>query len=203
MSEVASPPQAAIDAAIEAAKLSPCAKSKRGVSVYSTAQTLPFAIVGTGFNHPADGSSCDKGDACRALCREVCIHAETAAVLDALNARSLPYTRPDLELVHVKLDEKKELVAGGPPSCWPCANLIRASGLWAVWLYEDMHEGPTWTRRLAPQFLRSTLYRQPQHPDYEPRNAIELPCGGCKEHDGAKRDKRGRWRCVRCAFPAP
>jgi deoxycytidylate deaminase len=212
-------PPHVIDRALREASHSSCKKSKRGCAIFIQRKSGAIVIAGMGHNDPPPGDRCDGSKACRETCRKRCVHAELDAVLDMLNLRMLnlrviaPYDSLP-ELVHVELNDKEHLVAGGPPSCWPCANLIVHAGIHAVWLYENMWEGPRWTRWTATTFLHSTLKRQPDHPDYEPRNAIEEPCGRAKRHDGegvqgcgatdgAKRDAKGFWRCIRCGWPSP
>ncbi len=208
------PPPHVVDRAVHEARQSPCAKSKRGCAIFiertrPPGSTLDYrvpmvTISGQGYNGPPYGRlSCSRDTECEILCSRLCIHAEVRAIIDMLRL-GIVTVADGAELVHVKVDIKGQLVAGGPPSCWPCANLIAETGLHAVWLYEDMWEGPRWTRWLAGMFHTSTLKRQSVHPDYEPRNAIEKPCGDdeCARLDGAKRDRKGFWRCVKCGYPS-
>lgn len=227
------PPDEAISRAIEAAKLSPCAKSKRGVALFyeldnepevdadtgiRTHTTRPW-IVATGQNsgpwpHYSDepAHSCDGSATCRAMCRHACVHAEARAVLEFDGLSPTQRCSKTLQLVHVKVVDG-ELVAGGPPSCWPCANLLVEHGrVETIWLYEDLWEGADWTCWPTINFYRATMLRQGEHPRYEPRNGIEIACGdstrgrstaGCGKREGAKRDRRGFWRCIKCGYPSP
>lgn len=111
--------------AVDWAKMSPCAKSKRGVVILQVDGT----VAGCGFNHPPDGLRCTGDDACRAACGKICVHAEMMALRNA-GASAGP-----LELVHVKVVDG-ELVPGGGPSCSPCArDLLDDGRVVAVWLF--------------------------------------------------------------------
>lgn len=108
---------------------SPCAKSKRSVVIFDP---LTLHVAGVGFNSPPDPFTCDGSDACKRDCSKICVHAEQAAIIDALHETQLL----GLELVHGKFVDGK-LVAGGGPSCWQCSKLILQCELNGVWLYED------------------------------------------------------------------
>src|ERR1043166_8334500 len=143
MGTMTGPPNDIVDAAIDQATRSPCAKSKRGVAIYVTDRRLigggrGGAIVGMGRNGPPPGISCDSSERCRSSCRHRCEHAESRALLWAMT-RLDPYGLADFkscDLVHVKIDDSGQLVAGGGPSCVPCAVRILDVGLAGVWLYE-------------------------------------------------------------------
>lgn len=124
--------------------MSPCAKSKRGVVVYRVAHRSMFGVpmaelmVGSGHNGPPPGVTCDGSDACRASCRHRCEHAESRALLWAMTKLDA-LTMTDFhscDLVHVKVGTEGDVVAGGGPSCVPCAVRILDVGIGGVWLYE-------------------------------------------------------------------
>lgn len=200
------PPRDAIDAALEAARQSPCMKSRRGVSVHRVLEigaekhrmgrvdveriVIAHAIdlVADGYNSQpiAMGKSlaiagavgeavmlCD-GSSCRPSCGKVCVHAEVRAIRSAIAhasaARGVPTTTlDDCELVHVKVDDAGNLVAGGGPSCWQCSREILDVGLRGVWLYEKvmtrraaavaaiLHPGDAWRFYEAREFHDVTL----------------------------------------------
>ena len=120
--------------AVDAAKRSPCAKSKRGVVIWCPINSM-FAI---GFNHPPDGFRCDDSDACREHCNKLCLHAEQEALM-AARGRSVFRSSPRvLHLLHVKVDADGNAVPSGPPSCWQCSRLIvDCLHIDTVWLLED------------------------------------------------------------------
>lgn len=131
------PTQEAITAAIHAARrgraLGACAKSSRGAAVFSRA----LGVFGTGYNAQPAPRTCSGSATCRKECGRLCVHAEEAAIMAALPMWA-PAVRGliALEIVHVKIDERGELVAGGPPSCEQCSRLILHVELSAMWLYE-------------------------------------------------------------------
>ena len=123
----------ALEAAVEAAKRSPCAKSQRGVVLFHREE----GIVGSGFNHPPTPFACDGSEACRAACNKLCIHAENAALRDYLWHRQEAAVHPrDIEMLHVKAVDGKA-VPSGPPSCWQCSRLILDAGLKSMWLLHE------------------------------------------------------------------
>lgn len=124
-----SPPDAAIAEAVAAARLSPCAKSKRGVSFFSRRTGVTFR---GDFNGPPEGFSCSGSDTCKAHCRKVAVHAEERAIMGILGEMAHLGEWPDL--VHVKV-VNGELVPSGPPSCLQCSRLVAEVGV-GVWLYE-------------------------------------------------------------------
>lgn len=163
-----SPPDFAIDAAVDAARRSPCAKSKRGAAVYLLPDANPErGIYGVGRNGQPDPFSCAGTDACRAACGQLCLHAEHRAIRGALIVaerrlgRGTHRTLRGLELVHAKVVDG-QLVAGGGPSCLRCSAEILDVGLDAVWLYElvestgGSHVGRLWRRYTAEDFHRAT-----------------------------------------------
>ncbi len=167
---MSAPPDAAIAAAIHAAKLSPCQKSKRGVSIFSRVgigrdESLPFGIS-TGHNGPPPGIECDGSEGCRKDCALRCVHAEMRALrlIEPVLASAIRRARGTIELVHVKAVDGG-VVGGGGPSCVTCSRDILDSGLVdLVWLYEL--RGPVdpatrlqsvWCSYDAPSFHTATL----------------------------------------------
>lgn len=146
------PPQAAIDAAVEAGSWSPCAKSKRGAAIYRTIGTFhdqAGRVVVTGHNAQPPGFECDGSAACRANCGKLCEHAEAAA----LRLLREPVQHNALDMLHAKVVDG-ELVPSGPPSCWQCSRAILADGrVGGVWLFHE--DG--WRRYGAAEFHRLTL----------------------------------------------
>lgn len=141
MTNETEPPDEAISEACEAAKRSPCAKSKRGVVAYrgfTTGTTRATDIVGVGFNGPPEPYTC--ANPCRPDdCRKLCQHAELRALFDAadyLKGGTLYTTTYPVELVHVKIDALGFVQPGGPPSCWQCSRAILDVGAAGIWLYE-------------------------------------------------------------------
>ena len=144
--------------AIEVGRQSPCQKSKRGVVIF----VRGYGIEAVGRNRPPGEMRCDGSDACREHCRDLCLHAEAAALLNLgqghlVSARqagflyesgwppaaSIQIVLPGhdltpLEVLHVKVEDGKA-VPSGPPSCVRCSALLcddaRISKIWL--LHED------------------------------------------------------------------
>lgn len=144
------PPESAIKAAVNAARQSPCGKSKRGVSVFVIDAPVHWPVIGTGWNGmPGDGAVCTNDEACHRTCAMRCVHAETRALRMAARERSripwrhaetpIRHGRPlvDCDAVHVKINDSGELVPSGGPSCWQCSREVLDVGLSGFWLYED------------------------------------------------------------------
>lgn len=125
------PPNVAIARALDAAGLSPCAKSQRGVVAYVTGTDGSPQVISRGFNGPPGLLPCDGSPSCRTDCAKRCVHAESRAVRDLVHHR----TPQRIHLVHVKAVDG-ELVAGAGPSCWQCSREILDIGIGGVWLYE-------------------------------------------------------------------
>lgn len=151
------PPIWAVEIAIEEARKSPCAKSKRGAVAFSDDGSRAGRLLfGVGCNGPALGG-CDGSEACKASCGKRCVHAEARAIRGAAGATC--------DVVHVKIDERGELAAGGGPSCWQCSRDILDAGISGVWLYER-HGGndgelflvvDRWRYYTAAEFHRLTM----------------------------------------------
>jgi len=142
-------PEDAVHYAVAAAKMSPCAKSKRGVVIFDSE-----GVIETGFNAPAAGV-CGGTDECRAACNKICVHAE----MDALRHAEHCYADGHLgelgclDLLHIKVVDGLP-VPSGPPSCWQCSRMILYSGLIErVWLLHDAG----WSAYSAAEFHRQTL----------------------------------------------
>lgn len=127
---MSTPPLLAIQAAIAAGKLSPCAKSKRGVSIFGANVFGNIVVYSQGHNAQPPGFACDGSDECRSACAELCEHAEAAA----LRRLDEDDTFGPLELLHIKVVDGEAVVSGGP-SCSRCSTAILADGRIArVWL---------------------------------------------------------------------
>lgn len=149
----ATPPANAIAQAIEAARASPCAKSKRGAAIWRKrteyrALANHFAdVCSSGHNAPPRGHACDGSGTCRSDCGKICEHAEAAAI------RTLTWTGRGFEMLHIKVVDG-EPVPSGPPSCWQCSKLILTDErIAAVWL---LHEDG-WRRYSSVDFHAATL----------------------------------------------
>jgi deoxycytidylate deaminase len=138
------PPVNVVREAIRVARLSPCAKSKRGVVTFDDK-----GIRASASNGPPPGFRCDGSDACRAACPKVAVHAEQRALF--LEERVYGE-----EMLHVKVFGG-ELVPGGGPSCPDCSKLILEAGIVAMWLYEHRGNEAVWVRYTAEDFHRRTL----------------------------------------------
>lgn len=176
------PPQlleVALDAAIIAGRMSPCAKSKRGAAVFNPRATYaPTAVLGVGFNGQPPPWRCNR--ACGDACRLLCIHAEARALRAAMTtvagySGGQVVDLDGLDLVHIKIDERGRPVASGPPSCELCSPLVVDYRIAGVWLLEEgkisdfpeeaardrigLFGGlpPRWTRYPGEEFHQRTL----------------------------------------------
>lgn len=165
------PPDYVIEAARLAAVQSPCAKSKRGVVLFnpedaerdvlhlSTTERIAFqashVLISSAFNGPPAPYECKASDACRAACRDICLHAEQRALLAAIDREITPVRRR-LELVHVKVTNGI-VVPGGGPSCLQCSRLVVEVQLRGVWLYELAGLESRWCFYSAKMFHEATL----------------------------------------------
>lgn len=137
-----------IQYAVAQAGKSPCQKSKRGVCIFNLEQGV---IISSGFNSPSKGAgSCTGTETCRKNCSRVCVHAEQAALLQAM---SYGCRITGLDMMHIKVVGGQP-VEGGPPSCSDCSKLILASGIRFMWLLET---GRGWVRYSAKEFHMETL----------------------------------------------
>jgi len=125
----AAPPLDVIAHAVDKARRSPCAKSRRGVVIFNTFNNQ---IVGVGNNHPPGPMACDGSEECRTDCRVRCVHAEAAALREA----KLGTDGHRFDLLHVKVNNEGTLVSGGGPSCALCSKEILDSRIKGVWLFE-------------------------------------------------------------------
>lgn len=141
------PNQSYITAAVEAARQSPCAKSKRGVVIWRHWERFGITTtLATAFNAPPRPFTCTGSTTCRGVCNKVAVHAEERAILRVgTNAAGA-------ELLHIKVRDGEPVASGGP-SCWQCSRMILEAGIAGVWL---LHE-KGWRRYLAEEFHRLTL----------------------------------------------
>lgn len=155
-------PRDGLECARNGARKSPCAKSKRGVSVWHPDEGL----LAVGWNEPAAGE-CDGSEACRASCSRICVHAEADAIIEATSWRARSGHRArDLSgchLLHVKVVDG-EPVASGPPSCWQCSRLILRAGIETVWLVHAGADGLELRSYTAAEFHDRTLQHCGLHP---------------------------------------
>jgi deoxycytidylate deaminase len=173
------PPAFAIEGAEGAARMSPCAKSKRGAVVYRRVSGTPDLEVaeetfGAGYNGPpwayyGDDPDhellCDGSEQCRSDCGRRCVHAEQRA-LDSVIDRLFP---SQLRIVHVKIGENGKAVPGKGPSCAECAKAILDAGYGGIWLYQmgQIPRGPgAWADAVDFEWYRSSS---------QARGLIELP----------------------------
>jgi len=139
----------ALKHAIDAGRGSMCAKSKRGVVIFSRSA----GIISAASNGPPPGFKCDGSDACKAGCGLVAVHAEQRAILDAhYFGKAVSRT----EMLHVKVVDGKAVPSGGP-SCVHCSKLILGANIEVMWLLEDVGGLPTLVRYTALDFHRATL----------------------------------------------
>ncbi len=134
--------------AIDIANFSPCAKSQRGVVIWSRKNNH---IISSGFNSPPDGCVCDGSELCKGSCNKLAIHAEQKAIMEAQK-----FGKPivsEAEMIHVKVVNGLPVVSRGP-SCVDCSKLIVNAGISAMWLYE---EGERFVRYSANNFHYKTL----------------------------------------------
>ena len=114
--------------AVKAAKNSNC-KSKRGVVIWDRY----VGLISIGWNAPPKPFVCDGSEACRANCAKTAVHAEQAALMNALGVN---FEAVHCEMLHVKIIDG-EAVTSEKPSCWQCSKLILASGIKSMWLYQE------------------------------------------------------------------
>lgn len=134
--------------AVEQARFSDCAKSRRGVVVfYRDAEHDDYVVVGadcngqprTGCHRDDEPLACPGTELCRATCAVTAVHAEVRALRQAVEYVAEMHSQRSLEMLHVKIDDSGELVAGGPPSCVQCSKEILDSGVVdMMWLYEKV-----------------------------------------------------------------
>jgi hypothetical protein len=117
-------------------------------------------VVATGTNRPMVGE-CDGSDACRSSCREICVHAEQAALVEAGPVRAR-----GAEVFHLKVAEGQP-VASGVPSCVQCSKamlLAEVAGVWLLQRVVQLLPNPPhrvqvdrWVRWTAEEFHVETL----------------------------------------------
>lgn len=121
----------AVDAAIEAARSSPCAKDQRGAAVYHVNYGHLVALP----NAPPAPFVCDRSEACQAACGKLAVHAEMAALLKYL-ASATGFAAQGMDVVHVRT-VGGEPVTSGPPSCISCSRDMLAAEVARVWLWHE------------------------------------------------------------------
>ncbi len=138
--EIAYDEHQALEAAVEAAKSSPCAKTKRGAVIFLRPDSLyipaipVFGVYARGHNGPPRPFLCAGTPACHSACTKICVHAEAHALLRLTHTHlRRHYLYSHLEMLHVEIVDGKP-VPSGPPSCWQCSRLILHAGISTVWL---------------------------------------------------------------------
>lgn len=174
------PPEEIIAAAVAAACLSSCVKSKRGAAVYIPG-SWGNKLIGTGFNGQPDPFVC-KGQ-CIESCSRLAIHAEERAIRTAIATVSgvarVPLSALRVDLVHAKVIGG-ELVAGGGPSCWACSKTILDVGISGVWLYQEDKVTTTFENDTPSKLvIEPTGWRRYTARDFHLATAIAC---GMKEH---------------------
>ena len=151
----------AVQAAVAAARTSPCAKSRRGVAIIDR-EWEGGRVVASASNGPPAPLACTNDAACRAACPRVAVHAEQRALLWALQRARGRAREPVLEVIHAKVNEAGELVASGGPSCVECSKLMLTAGVHRIYLYQERTDSPAqappvWRGYEALEFHELTL----------------------------------------------
>lgn len=157
--------ESVVEAAVAAARLSPCQKSKRGVVIFVPDSAT---VIASGWNGQPGDRACDGSDGCRATCAKRCLHAEHRAIRQAIAVVSQSYssglawrergagravpTLKHFDALHVKITAG-QLDSSGPPSCWQCSREVLDVGLGGFWLLQDW----AWRRYDADTFHHETL----------------------------------------------
>ena len=137
--------QEVLQRAIQVGSRSPCRKSQRGVVLWRPSE----GVLGEGFNHLPGRFLCDGSKACRSGCSKLCVHAEMAALFDALKQG---HSVKGAEMLHVKVVNGVP-VSSGPPSCWQCSRHLLEARIEGMWL---LHEDGLCRSRVE-EFHRMTL----------------------------------------------
>lgn len=158
----------AASVAVQWARMSPCAKSKRGVVIFHPGTG---EIRGRGYNAQPGLYACTGDDACRAACGKRCVHAEVRAIRDAIAHRAtwspMPTLLPGLEALHVKIGDDGELVASGGPRCASCSREVLDVGIAGFWLYDGLWQ--RWdARAFHEESLRASGIPLPHDPTSRP-----------------------------------
>lgn len=179
------PPTEIISQAVRVANQSPCQKSKRGVIVFDD----QGRVKGWGYNGASEAFGrdtpafyCDNSSRCRALCSQRCIHAETRAQDDVYVEMDVSYY-----MLHVKTEDG-DLVAGGPPSCIPCAFSLLERGLInGMWLYQVPGE---WHYYPVKEFYDLSVMNGSKCKN---KSSEDHNCDGVVGHDGCHTTASGWW----------
>lgn len=123
------PPEYIIKIAVAEASKSHCL-SKRGAVIYSSRGDR----YGQGYNY-LPHHKCTKTQLCKSVCRHRTVHAEIAALEDALqNVSCKAFDEQDVFCVHARVDTEGSLMVSGPPSCMDCARELDRRLVKGVWL---------------------------------------------------------------------
>jgi hypothetical protein len=121
----------ALEKAIEIARLSPCAKSKRGVIAWHPL----FGNWVKAFNSPPEMFPCSGSQLCKSMCSDIAIHAEERAMFRFISMYP-SFNRDEVELLHIKVIGG-EPVASKEPSCLRCSTRLLDFEFKGIWLLED------------------------------------------------------------------
>ena len=167
----------ALSSAIREALGSPCCKSKRGATVFSTTDATRF----TCHNRPPPPFTClgsrlaiAEHDACRAACGALCLHAEERCVSELRWMRAkeahrradtlttwitgMPPPPREYDVLHIELVDGQPVPFDRPgkpaaPSCITCARAMVDAKVRLVWLF-GVAGWRSWT---AVEFMRDTI----------------------------------------------
>lgn len=124
----------AINAAIAAARQSPCAKDQRGAAVWHP----DGAVMVADHNAPPEPFVCDGSEACKTACGKLAGHAEERALLKFMAHGRMAQ---GAHVLHIRTVEGQP-VTSGQPSCITCSRTMLLAGVAKVWLW---HGGIGWS----------------------------------------------------------
>lgn len=125
----------AIDAAVTAARTSPCAKDQRGAAVWH--HDYPHRLAAAP-NGPPSPFFCDGSPACRAGCGKLAVHAEMRALGRYLRqcGAGNGFGMRGMSVLHIRVVDGIA-VPSGPPSCVACSRDMLEAGVASVWLWHE------------------------------------------------------------------
>lgn len=140
----------AIDAAIAAARKSPCVKDQRGAAVWHPDGSVMVAD----HNAPPDPFICDGSEVCKSACGKLAGHAEERALLKYLQQVKTRQSGP--HVLHIRTVEGQP-VTSGMPSCITCSRTMLLAGVASVWLWHGDGGWSGWHRYPAAEFHALSL----------------------------------------------
>jgi len=147
-----------VQEAVDAARRSPCAKSKRGAVVF---YRRLGEIIGAGYNSPPSPFTCLNNEMCMKDCAKRCVHAEARAIAAARSWSGGANHVASFEVLHIKVNADGVAVPGGGPSCWQCSRDLLDGGFRGIWLWLTPEaagaDRPTWRFYPALEFHTETL----------------------------------------------